>query len=247
MWSWCQRELDCQLSQTVHKTMSCYILFCWGLTFAFSEAIDDSQECSSVQTFQTSEGSTMWPQVMMVVVGVYLILHIISDIFKVAQLCLKRCQTSSNDETQTCDVSTSPASPTIGGPDVIQANDNSWGTVEHDATEPRAQSKTEQPVLQAESIGNKQSVKSKTDQPSSSTGESSAPVPCKCANERAHPCVLTLCKMKRDEMQGPLCIWTTTESIKYHLFEKCAGQNNVGPRQCRMMCAHCLRKKNTPV
>ena len=70
------------------------------------------------------------------------------------------------------------------------------------------------------------------------------PQPCKCVNEQVHICALTLGETTRVQSTVIPQIWTTADGIKYHLFEQCSGQNNAGQKQCRVMCAHCLRKKN---
>ena len=62
-------ELTVKLSLTVNRRMMCCIVLFWGLTVAFSEAIDASHRCSGEQPPPESEASTMWPLVMMVTVG----------------------------------------------------------------------------------------------------------------------------------------------------------------------------------
>ena len=73
---------------------------------------------------------------------------------------------------------------------------------------------------------------------------SPTPQPCKCVNEQVHICALTVDETTRIQSTVIPKIWTTADGIKYHLFEQCSGQNNAGQKQCRVMCAHCLRKKN---
>jgi hypothetical protein len=209
-----------------------------GTTYENSLPSDQNSDFGEVE-------SAIWPQVLMVVIGVYVILHILSDSFKVLQWCTSFHQQTSNAEDHLFKKSAITEAATMSGASSGDHSYSCYGGVHNVATVSTAQTRTGVPVRDTGTTGGELAGRPVVGQASSPAESRPTSVPCKCANEEVHVCDLEVCQTCRvQSLQQVPKIWTTTEGVKYHLFEQCAGQNNVGPRFCRVMCAHCLRKRN---
>ncbi len=211
---------------------------------AVSDDSDESQSDSPDDVMMPEESRNRWPQVMMIVAIVYLIVHIIGDVIKVLRLLTwfsSGCPTvARNAHTQPGDQDVFTLDPASGSMEAVSFSENGTSLSAMTGDE-MGEGLRDFGAASTVQYRNLTTGTAHADPPEML---SPTPKPCKCVNEQVHICALTLDETTRAQSTVIPKIWTTAEGIKYHLFEHCSGQNNAGPKQCRVMCAHCLRKRN---
>ncbi len=211
---------------------------------AVTDDSDESQGDSPDDVRMPEESHNRWPQVMMIVTSVYLIVHIIGDVFNVLRLLSwlnSGCQRVARDSnTHPGDNDVITLDPASGSIEAVSSSENGRSLSAMTGDE---MGDGLQDFASASTMRNRNLM----------TGTAHAdplemlnpnPYSCKCVHEQVHICALTLGATSRVQSTVIPKIWTTTEGIKYHLYEQCSGQNNAGQKQCRLMCSHCLRKRN---
>jgi hypothetical protein len=229
------------LQSYLNHSLIAAILVC---VTAVTDDSDESQGDSPDDVTMPEESHNRWPQVMMIVTSVYLIVHIIGDVIKVLRFLtwfISGCPTVARDShTQPGDKYVFTLDPASGSMEAVSSSENGRSLSAMTGDE------------MGDDLGDSAAA-STVKYRNLSTGSAHAdppallsptPQPCKCVNEQVHICALTVDETTRIQSTVIPKIWTTADGIKYHLFEQCAGQNNAGQKQCRVMCAHCLRKKN---
>jgi hypothetical protein len=179
----------------------------------------------------------------MIVTSVYLIVHIIGDVIKVLRLLTwfsSGCPTFARDShTQPGDKDVFTSDLASGSMEAVSSSEN--GGLSAMTGDEMSDGLRDTAAVSTVKYRNLSTGSAHADPPEML---SPTPKPCQCVNDLVHICALTVDETTRVQSTVIPKIWITADGIKYHLFEQCSGQNNAGQKQCRVMCAHCLRKKN---
>jgi hypothetical protein len=232
------------LSDTIPLMFWLLIASLLNLVAATKDQPQGSTSTPIVDLDNEEQSGSIWPPFEMCVVGVYVLVHIFGDVFAILKLliwCSKGCErisaghsgrpansSTSAQERDTAEVIDTPVCDAAGNALMSTAATNCLGSQNSPSSSDVRNSggSSEMPMADLRAV------------------RSSITIPCKCVNEPGHICALsTSAKTSEYSMVVPT-VWTTAEGFKYHIFEHCTGQNNVGLKQCRAMCSHCLRKRN---